>query len=176
MELLSQNKTPPRKIPSQGSSRPTIRCFSDWNMDSSEITLSDYKPGCLVQLIGLNNTTRHSSCNVRLSDGHYWLDVDVTDKLRIYFVGEMIKVNDIFVIQKTEGTNKNQDLKLVAYMRPEWAQCGGVRHGDPVLLFHDTVNLQRGGRQSGIVPLLSSMSNFDEGEFENLLNEDPTRM
>ena len=98
MELLSQNKTPPRKIPSQGSPHPTIQCFYDWNTDSSEITLSDYKPVCLVQLIGLNNTTRHSPCNVRLSDGHYWLDVDVTDKLRIYFVGEMIKVNDIFVI------------------------------------------------------------------------------
>ena len=61
-------------------------------------------------------------------------------------------------------------------MRPEWAQCGGVRHGDPVPLLQDTVNLQRGGRQSGIVPLLSSMSSFDEDEFENLLNEDPTRM
>ena len=175
-EISSQNKTPPRNSQAQASPRPTSHCLFDWHTDTSDITLSDYKPGCLVQLIGLNNTSRHSPCNVRLSDGHYWLDVDVADKLRIYFVGDMVKLNDIFVIQKTEGTNKDKNFKLVAFVRPEWAQFGGVRHGEPVPLLQDTVSLNRGGRQAGIVPLLSSMSSFDEDAFENLLNDDPTKM
>jgi hypothetical protein len=170
-ERTDQEKTPKRLSSLKlASPRPTSQCFYNWKEDEREETLSVYKAGCLVQVIGINRTSRNLPCNIRISDGKYWLNVEIEDKLRINFVGKMVVENDILVIQKTSGTLKQQNFKIIAFVRPQWAQCGGVRYGQPVPLEQNTIITSRGGKQAGIIPLLSSMS-IDDDEYDRLVME-----
>ena len=58
----------------------------------TNITLTEYRPDCVVQLLGINRQHRNELVNIRISDGAYWVDVDVVNKSRIYFGGEMVKL------------------------------------------------------------------------------------
>ena len=161
------------KLPSP---KPTSKCFSRWkNLDSDE-TLSTYKPNCLVQVIAINSTTRHAPCNIRLSDGLHWLDTDIADNLRIHFNKNMVVENDILMLKKTIGNLHEKNFEILAFVRPEWAQVGRVRHGNPLPLMENTIVSYRKVPQVKIVPLVSSFGSFDEEEFDNLLLENNGNM
>ena len=74
------------------------------------------------------------------------------------------------------GNVKTDNFKLVAFVRPQWAQCGGDRQGLPVPLQVSAVSVVRGVRPAGIVPLLSSLSSIEDEEFERMVMADPARM
>ena len=171
-EMQEQNKTPDRSSRAKPCQSPTNKCLFDWSQDSQGLTLSSFKPGCLLQMIGVNNFKRHAPCNVRISDGSHWMDVDVADNLRIYFGGEMVKEDDIIVIKKTEGTLNGENFKILAFVRPQWAQREGTRVGHPVPLVNKQITNKRGVKQGGIVPLLSSVSSMEEEDIEKLIMEE----
>ena len=114
-----------------------------WKESAEGETLCMFKPGCLVQVIGINSTCKGVPCNIKINDGKYWLDVDVDDSLKNHFVKNLIVENDILVLQKTAGTLAEKNVKLIAFVRPEWAQCGGVRQGQPLPLLENTLITSR---------------------------------
>ena len=174
--LKDQEKTPERRNSLKlRSPRPTSKCFSNWKGDDRNLTLSDYKPRCLVQVIAINSTTRHAPCNIRISDGRYWIDSIVENNLRIHFLNNLVVENDILEIMKTTGNLHDGDFKILAFVRPQWAQNGGVREGNPVPLMENTIVSARRIVNLNIVPLVSSCGSFDSDDFDGSVLENPAK-
>ena len=70
--IRGESRTPAsvsRPGPSVSKLLPSSRCFYDWYKECPNITLAEYRPDCVVQLLGLNREHRNELVNIRTSDG-----------------------------------------------------------------------------------------------------------
>ena len=177
LEYSSQMTTPPKKHPLKlNSPKPTSKCFYRWHtLTGSPETLSTFKHSCRVQLISVNSTTKHAPCNIRISDGQYWIDAEVADNLRIHFLNNLVVENDILVIVKTEGNLRDKNFKILAFIRPQYAQNNGERNGNPVPLLENTIISARNIASLNIKPLASAdVASINDSELEELVTGDIT--
>ena len=114
--------------------------------------------------------------NIRISDSRFWVDCNVDSDLRIYFAGDMIRVNNLLIIDGSTGTIGGKDFCIVNLRRPGSVQIPGlVRVGSPIPLFSDCVNINRGYERLNIKPLsMDTLNNFDTLASEDLNDNDLT--
>ena len=156
----------PRSKPSESPLVPFLNEIVE--LENSQLYTSLYK-GRVLQVIGFNKMDRQGLLNIRVSDSEYWLDCNVDSSLRIYFDGDMIRVNDFIVIDGSRGTIGNRDFCISHLRKPGKLQVPKMgKVGTPLPLFLDGVNMKRGYELLNIKPL-SQVSIPDH----NTATEDP---
>lgn len=169
-----QNKTTPKQ---KSRECPIVPFLNDIiELENSQKYTSLYK-GKIVQVIGFNQLSRQGMINIRISDSRFWVDCNVDSDLRIYFAGDMIRVNDLLIIDGSTGTIGGKDFCIVNLRRPGSVQIPGLgRVGSPIPLFSDCVNINRGYERLNIKPLsMDTLNNIDaldtEDPNDNVFND-----
>ena len=172
--VMNREKASPKtKTPVRATKELPVKPFLNETIELEKTNrhTSLYK-GKAVQIIGLNRVGRNGLINVRISDTEYWIDCNCDNKLRIWFVGEQIRVNDVIQIDATTGSLSSKDFTIVNLRKPGKLQIPGLgRIGEPMPLYADNVSITRGYKMLNIKPIVIEEDLFDE-EHEEVNDEE----
>ena len=94
--------TPKRK--KQKPSKPELEPIFDLGLDLK---------GKIIQLLSWTGQRHYEEITINISDGTTWITCKLDSDYRIYLVGCMFKIYDIFKIIEYTGTLEEENLKLV---------------------------------------------------------------
>ena len=184
LDLNKAAKSPKTKTPERRMMENPLHPFlnATLELEKSRKHTSLYK-GKVVQVIGLNKLNKNAVVNIRISDSQYWVDCEVGQKLKIYFVGDSVRVNDFIIIDATSGTLGGQDFKILNLRRPgHLHRTSHVKIGCPLPLLSGEINCNRGLDSLNITPLVGdqetlkdwTLTDTSTDEEDNLLDNETT--